>query len=537
MLSAQSYRTATSGPSQSSEESRALLQRRLAAFFGCIGVVALYLLISNAATTAIVGPRTGISAPGMRAPYFALTALCAAVFAVCRRSPLTDRTLRAIDVGGFFALAGGMVWVCLASDDPQNAPATLRIAGVFLILSRAGLLPSTGRRTAFSSFGSAIILALGALPLSPTLGHSPRYYAFVCFRVQAVAAVLATFTSHNIYGLRRQFEEARRLGQYVLEEVIGEGGMGRVYRAHHALLRRDTAIKLLLPERVGEAALLRFEREVRATARLTHPNTVAVYDYGRTPEGVFYYAMEHLDGGDLDDLVAYAGALPPRRVVFILQQICGALQEAHGMALVHRDVKPANLIVCERGGDGDVAKVLDFGLVKGIDATKESASSGDGGLTGTPLYMAPESITAPGEVDARSDLYALGAVAYFLLTGGPPFRAATVVELCAHHVHTAPDRPSVRLGGPVPVDLESIVLRCLAKSPADRFQDAAALGEALRGCTEGALWNQAVARAWWAEHGRGLRARRDERRGERAENKSTPFKAGTQVAIDVQSRV
>jgi serine/threonine-protein kinase len=524
-------------PSQSSEESRALLQRRLAQFFGWTGAVALYLLVSNAAATAVVGPRTGVSAPGMRTAYFALTALCTGIFVACRRSALTDRTLRAIDVGGFLALAAGMAWVCLASDDPQNAPATLRVAGVFLILSRAGLLPSTGRRTAIASFGTAIILALGVLPLPPTAGHSALYYALASFRVQAVAAVLATFTSHTIYGLRRQVEEARRLGQYVLEEVIGQGGMGRVYRARHALLRRDTAIKLLLPEHIGEAALLRFEREVQATARLTHPSTVAVYDYGRTPDGVFYYAMEHLDGGDLDDLVAYAGALPAGRVVFILEQVCGALQEAHRAGLVHRDVKPANMIVCERGGEGDVAKVLDFGLVKGIDAKDASPHQGEGGLTGTPLYMAPESITAPDHVDARSDLYAVGAVAYFLLTGGPPFRAATVAEVCAHHIHTLPEPPSVRLGGPVPADLEEVVLRCLAKSPADRFADAATLGEAFHGSIEGSRWSQAEARAWWAEHGGRLRARRDKRRGERDEGKPTPFEAGTQVDIDVHGRL
>jgi serine/threonine-protein kinase len=473
----------------------------------------------------------------MRTAYFGVTALCAGIFVACRRSPLTDRTLRAIDVGGFFALAAGMVCVCLTSDDPQNAPATLRVAGVFLILSRAGLLPSTGWRTAIASFGGAIILALGALPLGTAAGHGPIYYAFVSFRVQAVAAVLATFTSRSIYGLRRQVDEARRFGQYVLEEVIGQGGMGRVYRARHALLRRDTAIKLLLPGRIGEAALLRFEREVQATARLTHPSTVAVYDYGRTPEGVFYYAMEHLDGGDLDDLVAYAGALPARRVVFILEQVCGALEEAHGAGLVHRDVKPANMIVCERGGEGDVAKVLDFGLVKAIDAKEASARSGEGGLTGTPLYMAPESITAPDDVGARSDLYAVGAVAYFLLTGGPPFHAATVVEVCAHHVHTVPDRPSVRLGRAVPVDLEAVVLRCLAKSPGDRFASAATLGEALRGCTEGAPWNDAAARTWWAEHGAGLRALRDARRAERIDSQPAPFEAGTLVAIDVHTRV
>jgi serine/threonine-protein kinase len=518
------------------EESRALLQRRLAQFFGWFSVVLLYLLASNAVATALVGPRTGISGPAMRTAYLVLTVVCVGIFVVCWRRRLSARTLRAVDVGGFLALATGMVCVCLASDDQQNAPATMRIAGVFLILSRAGLLPSTARRTAIASFGTAIILALGVLLLPATAGHGPLYYAFASFRVQAVAAVVATLTSRTIYGLRRQVEEARRLGQYVLEEVIGQGGMGRVYRARHALLRRDTAIKLLLPEQVGEAALLRFEHEVQATARLTHPSTVAVYDYGRTPEGVFYYAMEHLDGGDLDDLVAYAGALPAGRVVFILEQVCGALQEAHGAGLVHRDVKPANVIVCERGGEGDVAKVLDFGLVKGIDAKEPAGPPGAGGLTGTPLYMAPESITAPDGVDARSDLYAVGAVAYFLLTGGPPFRAATVAEIYAHHIHTGPEPPSVRLGAPVPADLEAVVLRCLAKSAADRFPNAATLGEALRDCTEGPRWGQVEARAWWREHGTRLRTRRDERRTERARSKPTPFEAGTQVAVDAHGR-
>jgi eukaryotic-like serine/threonine-protein kinase len=538
MPTAPSLPSAAAARSQTSEESRAVLQRRLGAFFGCTSALLLFFLVSQAATHLPALLRMG-TASEMRTAYLAdaaLILLCAAIFVACRRARLSEGTLGTLDVAGFFAIAAGTVCVSLSNANLFDARISPLIGGVFLILSRAGIVPSTGRRTAIASFGCAVIFALGVMPLLPIEGHGPLHDALSSFRLHAAAALVATFTSHSIYGLRRQVEEARRFGQYVLEDVIGQGGMGRVYRARHALLRRDTAIKLLLPEQVGEAALLRFEREVQATARLTHPSTVAVYDYGRTPEGVFYYAMEHLDGGDLDDLVAYAGALPAGRVMFILEQVCGALREAHGVGLVHRDVKPANMIICERGGDGDVAKVLDFGLVKGIDAKDAAPTSGSAGLTGTPLYMSPESITAPDGVDARSDLYAVGAVAYFLLTSGPPFRAATVAEVCAHHVHSVPERPSARLGRPVPADLEAVVLRCLAKSPTDRFADAATLGRALRGCIEGQRWGQDEARAWWSEHGAGLRARRDERRAERARSKPTPFEAGTQVAIDVHGR-
>jgi len=518
----------------SSEESRALLQRRLAAFFGWPSAVLVFFIASHIATRGVVGPRAGVNAASISVAYFvsaAVAVLCAATFVACRRSPLPGPTLRALDVGGFLALAAGMV--CISVFYARISPL---VGGVFLILSRAIAVPSTGRRTAIASFGCAIILAVGALAIPSAQGHGPLYGALVSLRLHAVTAILAAFASRSIYGLRREVEEARRFGQYVLGEVIGQGGMGRVYRARHALLRRDTAIKLILPERLGEVALQRFEREVQATARLTHANTVAVYDYGRTPEGVFYYAMELLDGGDLDDLVSYAGALPSGRVVFILEQVCRALHEAHRAGLVHRDVKPANVIVSERGGEGDVAKVLDFGLVHGLDA-REAQAQAEEVPTGTPLYMAPESITSPNEVGAHSDLYAVGAVAYCLLTGRPPFQAATVVELFAHHLHTIPERPSLRLRRPVPGDLEAVVLRCLAKSPADRFDDAATLGEALRSCTEGPPWNQAAAHAWWTEHGAGLRARRDARRAERNDSKPTPLEAGTLVAIDVHSRV
>jgi len=203
----------------------------------------------------------------------------------------------------------------------------------------------------------------------------------------------------------------RRLGQYTLERKIGAGGMGIVYRASHAMLRRPTAIKLLPPDRAGEASIARFEREVQMTAQLSHPNTVAIYDYGRTPEGVFYYAMEYLDGINLEDLVRTYGAQPAGRVLAILDQVCGALAEAHERGLVHRDIKPANIILTERGGEPDVAKVVDFGLVKPIVTDDPRLTmSMPGVMTGTPLYLSPESLTSPESGDPRSDLYALGAV-------------------------------------------------------------------------------------------------------------------------------
>jgi serine/threonine-protein kinase len=264
-----------------------------------------------------------------------------------------------------------------------------------------------------------------------------------------------------------------QFGPYTLDAKIGEGGMGVVYRANHALLGRPAAIKLLPPGRSRAEDVKRFEREFRLTSRLSHPNTVAIYDFGRTREGSFYYAMEYVDGLDLQTLVEREGPLDAARVVHLLAQLASALAEAHGAGLVHRDIKPANLMVCERGGASDVLKVLDFGLAKavaGADVTESDLCS----VVGTPLYMSPESVTAPASVDARSDLYALGAVGYFLLTGLPPFTGKNVFEVCAQHVCEAPLPPSARRSG-IPPELEALVLSCLAKSPDERPASAAAV--------------------------------------------------------------
>jgi eukaryotic-like serine/threonine-protein kinase len=265
-----------------------------------------------------------------------------------------------------------------------------------------------------------------------------------------------------------------RLGPYTLERKLGEGGMGVVYAARHSLLGRRTAIKVLRAEHAGDHAVARFEREVQATARLSHPNIVPVYDYGRSPNGTFYYAMEYLDGVDLEQLVAEHGPQPPSRVAHIMLQAADALAEAHAAGVVHRDIKPANLVLCANPRRPDLLKVVDFGLVKDLTADHlENANE----LAGTPLYMAPEAVTAPEQLDARADIYALGAVAYSLLTGAPPFRGSNVVDVLAQHLHAPVVPPSLRAS--VPADLEAIILRCLAKSPADRFASAADLVAAL----------------------------------------------------------
>jgi predicted Ser/Thr protein kinase len=295
--------------------------------------------------------------------------------------------------------------------------------------------------------------------------------------------------------------EAKQLGQYKLEEKLGEGAMGEVYKGRHAMLRRPTAIKLLNADRVNDASIARFEREVQITSHLNHPNTVAIYDFGRTPEGVFYYAMEYLDGIDLQKLVDSYGPQPPGRVIYILRQICGSLYEAHSMGLVHRDIKPANVMINRRGGEGDVVKVLDFGLVK---ARSEQQGEKDGeSMAGTPLYMSPEAIQLPSSVDACSDIYAVGAVGYFLLTGHPVFEADRLAELCQLHISELPKPPSARLGRPVPAELENAILGCLEKNRSKRPQTSRDLANMLASCPAAAEWSLEKADAWWGRHERG----------------------------------
>ena len=421
-------------------------------------------------------------------PFFAAAAALAAVWAACRWGRRSVETLRRIDASSLLfagAALASMGLVRLAFVD-VTYPMVVNVG--LLLIARAVIVPSSASRT-------LVVSVAAAAPSLALMGWNPANLAIQCGWLVA-ALLLSVLASRVTYGLRVEVREARQVGQYTLEEKLGEGGMGVVYRARHARLKRPTAVKLLSPAKVGPQTVQRFEREVQITARLTHPNTVAVYDYGRTLDGVFYYAMEYLEGISLEKLVAEDGPQPPGRVVHVLRQVAGALGEAHALGLVHRDVKPANIILCERGGVADVAKVLDFGLVKDQALPAAASLTQSNMIVGTPLYMAPEAVTRPERVGPRTDLYGLGAVGYYLLTGFPVFTGGTV-EVFGHHLHTRPARPSERLGVAIPPALEDAILSCLLKSPELRPPDAQALIDALDAAGV-EPWTEANARAWWA---------------------------------------
>jgi predicted Ser/Thr protein kinase len=355
---------------------------------------------------------------------------------------------------------------------------------------------------------------------------------FSLFALLILAAIVIFVFTLVLARLQREAQksaiEARQLGQYRLEEQIGAGGMGIVYRGHHAMLRRPTAVKLLAVDKVSETSIARFEREVQITCQLNNPHTVAIYDYGRTPEGVFYYAMEYLDGINLQSLVEKYGPQCEGRVISILKQVCASLYEAHTMGLVHRDIKPANIMLNRRGGEPDVVKVLDFGLVKSL--AEKRLEGNENNLSGTPLYMSPEAIQSPELIDARSDIYALGAVGYYLLTGQTVFSARTLNELCQQHVDTVPETPSQRAGRAISPELEHAILACLEKNRAKRPQTARDLSNMLDQITPLQRWTVADAEAWWSRHERRQNAAAHSAAGSDGAHPPTPHPGGTVIS-------
>lgn len=446
--------------------------------------------------------------------HFVSASAMAVLWAVARARPWSMRTLGMFDAGSVL-LPGIGLGLYAAQPDRM-----LQMAGLFALaitmMARAVLIPSTATRTLLlSSIASTPLLAVsfifpqsGAMP-----GFSPAFLQALnsvnAFLWLTLAVSLSTVTSRTIYGLRQQVKEATDIGQYTLEEKIGSGGMGEVWRARHRMLIRPAAVKLVTAQALGSASerdsqlrLRRFEREARATAALRSPHTVQLYDFGVTDDGTLYYVMELLEGMDLDTLVRRFGPMPAERAIHVLLQACASLAEAHQNGLVHRDIKPANIVVGRIGSAWDFVKVLDFGLVK-LESAQQSDESlrltAEGNVSGTPAYIAPEAVLGQ-PTDYRVDLYSLGCAAYWLLTGKLVFDGPSAVKVMFDHVHTAPPAPSSRTELSVPAELDALVLECLEKDPTKRPASASVLQSRLRAIELSAPWTNERAESWWNLH-------------------------------------
>ena len=356
-------------------------------------------------------------------------------------------------------------------------------------------------------------LSLSAVPVMFALGDNvaqpPMLFFLRLVLPYLVVLLVAYVGSRVIYRLGAEVSKARKMGSYRLVERLGKGGMGEVWRAQHRLLARPAAIKLIRPEVLGgedpgtrELLLRRFEREAQATAQMRSPHTMALYDFGVADDGTFYYVMELLDGFDLAKLVERFGPVAPARAVHFIRRVCASLGEAHEAGLIHRDVKPANLYACRYGREVDFIKVLDFGLVKhdrpgAPEDGGENLTAGHMSPGGTPAFMSPEQALGESPVDARSDLYAVGCVCYWLLTGSLVFKGVTPMETLVMHVSREPEPPSRRTTRAIPSDLEEIVLSCLAKDPEARPRTADQLAERLAQARIGEEWTREQALAWW----------------------------------------
>jgi len=378
-----------------------------------------------------------------------------------------------------------------------------------LVLLFPMIVPNTPRKTLLASLIAASMDPVGILVAHLRGVETPGLAIIVWnYLPNYVCAVIAVIPSKIMVRLGRHVQRARELGSYRLVQLIGRGGMGEVWYATHRMLARPAAIKLIKPEILGASSdratagiIRRFRREAEAASALQSPHTIRLYDFGQTRVGTFYFVMELLQGMDLETLVRRHGPLPPERVVYLLRQACDSLAEAHEQALVHRDVKTANIYTCRLGREYDFVKVLDFGLVKydRDESVLDTIQSADL-TTGTPAYMAPEMASGADPVDRRADIYALGCVGYWLLTGQVVFEADTALKMLIQHIQTIPVPPSIRTGRLVPLDLERVIMRCLEKDPTRRPQAADDLAAELDGVTLERPWNQARAREWFAEH-------------------------------------
>ncbi len=490
-----------SGP-QLTQEIQNLLRRRLRlATLVLAAGLAVFLVLH----VALFRPADPVSVFFLGFHVLTTTALAGVAAVICRRCEVSLGRLRLFELITF-GLPAAFFLTFQALDVRRSA-----ILGHFefpigawlvMIYTYALFIPNTIRRAtiviALMTL-APVVLLLAQVVVQPVVGAAASGVDILAIiLLLVVAAVSGVFGVDTIGSLRREAFEAKQLGQYRLKQLIGAGGMGEVYLAEHNLLKRPCVIKLIQADKAGDPrTLARFQREVRSTAKLSHWNTVEIFDYGNTQDGTFYYVMEYLPGMSLAELVERFGPLPPERAVHFLAQSCDALTEAHAAGLIHRDIKPGNLFAAQRGGMYDVTKLLDFGLVKPITGDEHSIQlTTEGSITGSPLYMSPEQATGDGHPDVRSDIYSLGAVGYFLLTGRPPFEGDRPIKVIIAHAHHDVVPPSRHVPA-IPPNLEQVILRCLEKDPSRRYQTAAELARALRQCEAAGGWTFAEAARWW----------------------------------------
>jgi serine/threonine-protein kinase len=503
-------------------ETDELRQKRLLAVAVCLaatyGLLGIWVFVSpNPGTLTVSG-----SPYSLRVGLIGLRYLLAVAVAglLASKAPLSRGQLRAVEYVLFLGLtlilmiSEYFVGLDLMHRGLKYVPITLAFVkdGVIQMLALMmmyGTLipnrPAVAARVLLAMFvgpvATSFLLRLhpGAASVVAQLNAAEEAGSNILFL--AVGAALAAYCAFLLNSLRTELHEARKFGQYKLVRKLGAGGMGEVYLAEHALLKRTCALKLIKAEASADpVALARFEREVQSSAQLAHHNTIAIFDYGHAGDGTFYYVMEYLQGMSLADMLTRYGPLPAGRVIYIFRQVCAGLAEAHGLGLIHRDLKPANVFIAVQGGETDVAKVLDFGLVKPTREPEAIALTADMTVSGTPLYMAPEQAMADRSLDARADIYALGVVMYQMLTGQPPFRGDSPFAVMMAHARDPVVPPSTIRPG-VPSDLEAVVLRCLAKKPGDRYPNVKALAESLAACAAAADWGPNRADAWWTSIG------------------------------------
>ncbi len=435
---------------------------------------------------------------------------------LCRHCIYSLRKLRVAELcvfgtpALFFVVTGLQDLAYLAEAPVGEAQlGDVAIPWMLLIFTYALFIPNTWQRAAvvlgmFGVMPEGILVYSYIAPELERLTSQAGYSEFVSGQslVLAISVMVGVVGVHTIGTLRREAFAARQLGQYRLKQKIGSGGMGEVYLAEHQMMKRPCVVKLIRPEKAGDPRMLaRFEREVRATAKLSHWNSIDIFDYGRTADGTFYYVMEFLPGHNIGEIVEDYGPIPPGRAIYLMDQVCAALAEAHGIGLVHRDIKPANIFCAYRGGVFDVAKLLDFGLAKpSFDTGGDARLTMEGTITGSPLFMSPEQASGEDSVDGRSDIYSLGAVLYFMLTGQPPFVADNPLKVMIAHA-SQDVVPPRQVNPDLPGELEEIVLRCLEKDPDHRFQDVSALRRALGELVLSDRWSSDLASEWWTCHG------------------------------------